>query len=336
MKIQYWARQKAKWADFKEENFLDVFADDFRIRCADSAMRMVQQGWVDDPWIVGYGLTDSPVLTVEMAMPHAAGFFHKPLPGITTWEVRLRNLGAEAPGKQAYVALMEERYEGDVSRFNDCYNTAFESWGDLAAAKDWRKRTDHSGNMHEERDNHAFLLQILDRCWGEQVAAIRRHDKHHIIFGDTLNMNEPLSDDIIRVYARHFPVITYQYYGATWEDHEAVMNRFRRVAPDKPMFSADSSWSVAYPPNVPSPLGPQCANEKVRARQFEEVYHAAFARHDFIGWGWCGWMDKWAVAEPDMQHGGLQDAFGNWHQPIADTMSQFSQNIYEIATSSMH
>jgi hypothetical protein len=92
--------------------------------------------------------------------------------------------------------------------------------------------------------------------------------------------------------------------------HEAVLDRFRCVAPEKPMFSADSSWGVAYPPQMPEPLGPQCVNEEVRARRFKEVYHAAFSPRDFIGWGWRGWMDKWAIAEPDMQHGGLQDAFG--------------------------
>jgi len=44
-------------------------------------------------------------------------------------------------------------------------------------------------------------------------------------------------------------------------------------------------------------------------------------------------MNKLAVAEPDMQHGGLRDAFGKWHQSIADTMSRFGQNMYKIATS---
>jgi len=45
------------------------------------------------------------------------------------------------------------------------------------------------------------------------------------------------------------------------------------------------------------------------------------ARPDFIGWGWCGWMDQWESAEPVKQHDGLQDAFGNWHQPLADRMA---------------
>ena len=330
--IEYWARRANAKRPFAEVNFPDVFADAFKRRCAASAQVIVRNGWREDPWIVGYGLTDSPTLTVRMAMPHEPGFFHKRLSGTTTWPVRLRNLGPKAAGKRAYVDLMKRRYDGDVQAFNNAYNTAFTTWNELAAAEQWRVRTDPSGNAAEARDNHAFLLQILDRCWGEQVKAIRAVDSNHLIIGDTLNLNEPLSDDVIRVYARHFPVITYQYYGATWEDHAAVMDRLRRVAPDKPMFSADSSWAVPAPPRMPEPLGPQCATEEVRARRFDEVYRRAFARPDFIGWGWCGWMDMWEVSEPMMQHGGLQDPFGRWHQPIADAMSRFGREMYDIAT----
>ena len=325
---EYWRTWRN---DFSEANFMDVFADEFEVNCNESAQAMVRQNRVEDAWIVALGLTDSPVLTTQMAMPHGSGFFHKPLPGTTTWPVRLRNLGQEAPGKQAYVQLMKDRYDA-IQNLNACYNTAFEAWDALAAAENWRTRTDPTGNIHEERDNDAFLVQILDKAWGTQARIIRKHNPNHILFGDTLNLNEPVSDETIRVYARHFPVIAYQYYGATLEDHLAVMDRFRRVAPDTPIFSADSCWGVCEPPHMPDTLGPQCANQEIRAERFQEVYHAAFARPDFIGWGWCGWMDKWERAEPHMQHGGLQDAFGVWHQPIADAMSQFGKEMYSIAS----
>ena len=133
------------------------------------------------------------------------------------------------------------------------------------------------------------------------------------------------------VYAKHFPVIVYQYYGANWDEHEQVINRLSRLT-GKPVFSADSSWSVPQPPHMPDPLGNQCASYEVAADRMEEVYSAAYARPDFIGWGWCGMMDNWAVSEPVKQHGGIQDVFGNWHQPLADRRAQFSKEMYEIAT----
>lgn len=326
--IEYW---RTWHKGFSEENFQDVFSDDFLARCKQTARKIVLSGRHKDPWVLGHALTDSPVLTVQMAMPHHAGFFHKPLPGTTTWPVRLRNLGSGSPGKESYVRLMKKRYQNEIQNFNDTYNTDFESWDTLVATENWRVRTDPTGNMHEEKDNQAFLLQILDKAWGTQVSAIQEHDPNHLIIGDTLNLNTPLSDDVIMLYSKHFPIITYQYYGATWEDHQRILDRLRKIAGDIPVFSADSSWSVKDEPRMPDTLGPQCANYMIAAQRMKEVYHAAFARPEFIGWGWCGWMDQWESAEPIMQHAGLQDAFGKWHQPLAQSLSEFGRNMYNIA-----
>jgi hypothetical protein len=150
--------------------------------------------------------------------------------------------------------------------------------------------------------------------------------------GDTLNLNAPIPDEVIALYARHFPVITYQYYGATKEDHMAVIERLHRIAPDRPLFSADTSWSVPDPETMPDTLGPQCANHAIRAERIREVFRATFSHPAFVGWGWCGWMDNWESAEPYMQHAGLQDAFGEWHQPAAQAYREIAIEIYRIAT----
>jgi len=321
---EYWRRPEP-------ENFLDVFSDDFVEACKNTCEQMVTEGRDKDPYLLAHALTDSPILVEYESRPFPAGFYHKSLPGTTTWSVRIRNLGADAPGKKAYVELMQQRYSNDVTNFNAAYNTDFESWDTLTQTKDWRLVTDPSGNIHEERDNHAFLLAILDRAWGTQVRIIHEYDPNHLIIGDTLNLNSPLPDDIIELYAKHFSIITYQYYGATWEDHRLVLDRLRDLSGGLPAFSADSSWSVCQPPHMPDTLGPQCANYTIAAERLTEVYHASFSRPDFIGWGWCGWMDQWETEEPEKQHGGLQDAFGNWHQPLADAFKQFGRDMYACA-----
>ncbi len=328
LEIEYW---RTRTDAFREENFLDVFTKYFVGRCKETARRMADAGRVEDPWVLAHALTDSPVLTPAEARPFGPGFYHKPLPGTTTWPVRLRNLGARAAGKRAYVSLMRKRYGNDIAEFNGAYNTALGSWDALAAAEKWRLRADTSGNIHEERDNHAFLLEILDKAWGAQVRALRSRDPNHLIFGDTLNLNSPLDDDIIQLYAKHFPVVVYQYYGATRQDHILVMDRLRRLTGGMPVFCADSNWSVRRPPHMPDPLGPQCASYEIAAERLSEAYRAAFARPDFLGWGWCGWMDQWESVEPYKQHGGLQDAFGNWHQPLAGAFREFGKQMYAVA-----
>lgn len=43
-------------------------------------------------------------------------------------------------------------------------------------------------------------------------------------------------------------------------------------------------------------------------------------------------MDRWEASEPFMQHAGLQDALGQWHQPMESRVSEFGEEMYSIAT----
>ena len=59
----------------------------------------------------------------------------------------------------------------------------------------------------------------------------------------------------------------------------------------------------------------------------------AYARPDFVGWHWCGWMDGWkTIPGKEMrQHSGLQDPFGNRYQPMVAALSSFSDEMYDVA-----
>ena len=62
---------------------------------ADEVARQQALPYKDDPMLIGYSMADAPLLT-------DASVRNRP-EGSTTWPRVLRNLGAEAPGKQAYV-----------------------------------------------------------------------------------------------------------------------------------------------------------------------------------------------------------------------------------------
>jgi hypothetical protein len=287
---------------------------------------VVVAGRKDDPYLLGWHFTDSPILTDYEAMPMPAGYYHKPLPGTVTYPQRLRNLGAKSPGKRAYVDLMRQRYP-DIQAFNHAYCTDFATFEDLLAARDWKPLNDTLGNRREEADNRAFLLSILDRAYSVQIGAVREYDRNHLIFGDRLNCNAPLDDQVIGLFGKHFDLLSFQFYG-TWEDFSPLMERLYDVS-GRPLHSADSSFAVANE-DMPNPLGIVCANQQIRAEQFKECYHNSFALPYFVGWGWCGWVDAWPSQEPHMQHSGVQDAFGRYDQPIVDEMRRFSDQMYQI------
>jgi len=59
-----------------------------------------------------------------------------------------------------------------------------------------------------------------------------------------------------------------------------------------------------------------------------------FARNDFVGWTVCGWVDtrNTMARKQHKQHSGVQDAFGNYHEPLRETLSDFSRRMYRVAS----
>jgi hypothetical protein len=82
---------------------------------------------------------------------------------------------------------------------------------------------------------------------------------------------------------------------------------------------------------MPEPYGPHCIDLEYRAELFNETFNTLFARPDYIGWHWCGWMDSWKDNQDHKQHSGLQTPHGDWHEPMLSAMQDFSANMYKIA-----
>ncbi len=79
------------------------------------------------------------------------------------------------------------------------------------------------------------------------------------------------------------------------------------------------------------PFGPQCPTGEERAECFRASLYNAFARIDFVGWEWCGWVDTWKDLRPLKQHGGFQDPFGQYDELLRQESKSFSNIMYTIA-----
>ncbi|MEO1999453.1 MAG: hypothetical protein ABGZ17_29760, partial [Planctomycetaceae bacterium] len=144
------------WKDeIPDTSFVDVFSQSFELRC-DRLAREFAEPTRTDPFLLGYAMTDCPLFTEEdcRERPDVVGGARRA--ARIGWPRRLRNLGADTPGKKAYVETMRDLYRGQASDFNATYGTQFESFGDIAQARDWRRHTDLS-NGNETRDNVEFL-----------------------------------------------------------------------------------------------------------------------------------------------------------------------------------
>lgn len=317
------------WKTPAGEDFLDVFAPAFERHCETRATEAGIDTTRDDPYLIGYAFTDCPVLTERDAASRPRTIYGAPRKALSTWPRTLRNLAAEAPGKQAYVRLMRERYAGDVRAFNRAYDTAFDSFEMLGRARGWRPVADPV-NAAEERDNNAFLEVILGEYYRAMAIVIRRRDPHHLILGDKLNGNTDTPNLAVEAAARYVDVVFYQWYGY-YGEQKARLDEWSKLT-GKPLLNGDSSFSTPSE-EMPQPLGPQCPTQEARAAATLDFAEKAFARPDFIGWHYCGWVDSWRgmPGKEIRQHSGLQDPFGNRYEPMVRALKGFSGRMYELA-----
>ena len=303
----------------KPEAYVDVFAPEFEKLCDETAQKIAAP-YADDPMLLGYCMSDCPIFTDEDV---------RSMGGSTTWPRILRNLGAKAPGKHAYVAAMQKNY-ANIGAFNKTYNTAFKSWNDLVEAENWRSDVSPV-NTNEQADNDAFMLVCVDRYYSVAKAALLRFDPYHLFFGDKLNGNTNNMDKVLEVAGRHVDVILYQFYGL-WAEQKNLLDKFApRV--NIPLLNGDAGFSVPGE-MMPSPYGPHARNQAERAAWLIECCKGGFSRPEFVGWHMCGIIDTWKTmpGKEHYQHQGLMTITGEFYPEMEHAVKDISSQLYTIAS----
>lgn len=320
--------QSHHWREPDEWEFPDVFSKEFETHC-DALAKKETAGSRDDPWLLGYAMTDCPILTDIDAAPRPTHVYGSVRGGGATWPRVIRNLPASAPGKQAWVDLMRARHSSWILQFNEVYGTEFTNWDELLKAVDWRPRTDLT-NGRELQDNRAFLEKVVNRYYSVMTGAVRRHDPNHLIFGDKLNANTDSGDAVVHITSKYTDLVFYQMYGR-WAEQRPVITRWAQKT-DKPLFNGDGAFSVPHA-NMPNPHGPHPVDQEHRAELTEEFCERMFRRGNFVGWSVCGWVDTWKSMprKQHKQHSGIQDAFGRPYEPLRRTLKEFSERMYQVA-----
>lgn len=314
-----------------DENFLDVYADAFASRC-DRLAREFAVPARNDPYLLGYAMTDCPLLTEEdcRERPDVIGGARRP--ARVGWPCRLRNLGPDAPGKRAYVETVRSQYRGRIAGFNAVYGTDFGSFDALAASRNWRPQTDLS-NASETRDNTEFLQRTVARYYGTAREAIRRHDPNHLFFGDKLNANTDSLDTVLPVTSRFTDLVFYQMYGR-YEVQAPGLDRWSALV-DQPLVNGDSAFTMVTG-TMPRPFGPVADSLEQRTVWTREFFRQAFARPDFVGWHYCGLIDatNQVAGKQDRQHSGLMDGYGNPRPLLQGAISESARGLYGMASGS--
>jgi hypothetical protein len=241
----------------------------------------------------------------------------------------LRNLGPEAPGKQAYVALMRSIYD-TIENFNTTYNADFQSYEQLEQKVNWRLDTDLS-NGNETRDNIEFLKSVVSKYYQTARDAIHKYDPNHLFVGDKLNGNTDTVDTLLPITSQYTDIILYQMYGRS-DYHLSGLDRWTTKV-DKPFINGDAAFTMVSP-NMPRPYGPVADDIQQRATWTQEFFQQAFARKEFVGWHYCGLIDAPNLIERkrERQHSGLMDAYGEPYPMLQQVISSCAKQMYQIAS----
>ena len=315
--------------EIPDSNFLDVFSEAFAAHC-DRLAREFAAPAKDDPFLLGYAMTDCPLFTEEdcRERPDVIGGARRE--ARIGWPRRLRNFGANAPGKKAYVQTMRDIYRGQISDFNATYGTQFDSFDALQTAENWRPHTDLS-NGNETRDNIEFLQKVVAKYYQTTRDAIRRYDPNHLFVGDKINANTDALDTLLPITSQFTDIVFYQMY-ARYEVQKPGLDRWYRTA-DKPLINGDSAFTMITD-TMPRPYGPVADNIEQRAEWTDEFFRNAFARPEFIGWHYCGLIDasNLVAQKQDRQHSGLLTGYGEPYPELLKVLQTCTNEMYEIAT----
>ena len=316
-------------AEIPDSNFLDVFSEAFASHCDLMAKEFAAPA-KDDPFLLGYAMTDCPLFTEEdcRERPDVIGGARRE--ARIGWPRRLRNLGANAPGKKAYVQTMRDIYRGQIGDFNATYGTQFDSFDALQTAENWRPHSDLS-NGNETRDNIEFLQKVVEKYYQTTRDAIRRYDPNHLFVGDKINANTDALDTLLPITSQFTDIVFYQMY-ARYEVQKPGLDRWYRIA-DKPLINGDSAFTMITD-TMPRPYGPVADNIEQRAEWTDEFFRNAFARPEFIGWHYCGLIDapNLIAQKQDRQHSGLLTGYGAPYPELLKVLQTCTAEMYEVAT----
>ncbi len=315
-------------AEVPDEKFLDVFSEAYLAHC-DRLARKIALPAKDDPYLLGYSMTDCPLFTEEDCRERTDTIGGARRKARIGWPRRLRNLGENRAGKKAYVLTMQIIYKDKIEDFNTTYATSFDSFDALAKAENWRPNTDLS-NANETRDNIQFLKIVVNQYYTVAKAAIRQYDPNHLFIGDKINANTDAMDTILTTTAKYTDVILYQMYGR-YEVQESGLDRWAKKV-DQPIINGDSAFTMITD-TMPRPYGPIANNLRQRAEWTETFFRKAFARPEFVGWHYCGLIDapNLVPRKQDRQHSGLLDGYGEPYPMLQKVLKACAEEKYAIA-----
>jgi hypothetical protein len=265
--------------------------------------------WYDPAWqdAVAANVTDK--VAPWVGDPHILGWF---LDNEMRWGPDWRGsetllqlylqMPADAPGKAAAVALLDEEL-GGISGINAALGTGFDDMDAALAALDW-PQLDHDTSDIEGDLTAAFLTQTAEHYFELTSDAVRAVDPDHMLLGnrEVAIMTRP---EVFDAAVQHLDVVSINYYTFLEGIDEVGLELSGALDPsgwfealhdrhDVPILISEFGFR-ALDAGVPSswpPQYPRLADQTERAAAFTDYALGAQATPWIVGWHWFEWADQ--------------------------------------------
>jgi len=206
----------------------------------------------------------------------------------------MRELPADAPGRQRYTAFLRERHGGELARLNAAYGTAFASFEAVGGATLDRERAAVFA------DDREFLRLIARRYYEAIATPFRREHPTGLLIGDRFHFRDH-PDEVLEEAAKFIDVLAIQpgdhFFpplakltrpDETWFD-AAEFDRLHRLT-GKPVIIADHQCGF-FDQQTPKTGGWfQYATVGEASASYDRFLRDAFARPYVIGYFRCQYL----------------------------------------------
>jgi agarase len=220
------------------------------------------------------------------------------------------DLSESAPGRQAAVALLRDRYS-DVAKFDDVWGTKFASWEELEAASVVRGSVavrrkylqnsaapKKSSSIDRRRvafaaDCDAFLVRVAELYFKITEDAIKEADPNHMVFGCRFAYLP--APPVVAAASQHVAVVSFNAYG---KDPRWLIGQYSAFG--KPLLIGEFSFR-GRDSGLPNKKGsgPLLQNQVDRAIGFEQYVFFALGQPDVVGYHWFQYVDEPREGRPD-------------------------------------
>lgn len=248
----------------------------------------------DNRNLIGYFWTDTPTWDLVRTRALRA----------TDWVTEIRRLSAGAPGRRRYAEFLAGRYAGRLADLNSFYALSVRQLSELATID----LSNVAIGRHVVREDDELFLAIIAREYYSTVGpAQRKHDPHHLIFGERyLAGDHP--ESVLKAATPHIDAVSVQpgdryteLYPPSTVFPEAEINLLHSVT-GEPVLICDHA--ISYPTaEKQKTIFEQAASETEAAGLTEAFLQQAMAKPFILGYLRCQYIDRPAAFGRGLRQG---------------------------------